>query len=241
MTADTPDARSAGSAFTWLGAALFAAALGWFVYSYFVRFPALVPSGGTAEPLAWNLALFTAFAAHHSLFARDAVRVRIERAFAGRERSVFVWVASVLFVAVCGAWRPVPGTVWTVEGVAGWSLYAVRLAGIVLTLRAAAILDVWELAGTRPPRHAPGAIGGDATFTRRGPYGWVRHPIYSGWFLVVFAVPVMTATQFAFAAVSSAYLVIGMVFEERSLLRAAPRAYEEYRRQVRWKIVPGIY
>ena len=56
-----------------------------------------------------------------------------------------------------------------------------------------------------------------------GPYGWVRHPIYSGWFLVVFAVPVMTATQLVFAAVSSAYLVIGMVFEERSLLRAAPR------------------
>jgi len=31
------------------------------------------------------------------------------------------------------------------------------------------------------------------------------------------------------------------VFEERSLVRAAPDAYEEYRRQVRWKVIPGIY
>ena len=93
---------------------------------------------------------------------------------------------------------------WNVDGVAAWLLYAARAAGIVLTLRAAAILDIWELAGTRPPRHAPGAHGGDATFTRRGPYGWVRHPIYSGWFLVVFAVPAMTATQLVFAVVSSA-------------------------------------
>ncbi len=240
MTENRRSASSTGSAFAWLGAGLFAAALGWFVYSYFVRFPALVPSGGTAEPLVWDLALFTAFAAHHSVFARDAVRVRIERAFAGRERSVFVWVASVLFIGACMAWRAVPGTVWTIEGSAVSVLYGLRLAGIVLTLRSAALLDVWELAGTRPPRHGPGAVG-DATFTTDGPYGWVRHPIYSGWFLVVFAVPVMTATQLVFAAVSSAYLVVGMVFEERSLLRAAPRAYREYQRAVRWKVVPGIY
>jgi hypothetical protein len=32
-----------------------------------------------------------------------------------------------------------------------------------------------------------------------------------------------------------------MVFEERSLLRAAPRTYAEYQRQVRWKVVPWVY
>jgi protein-S-isoprenylcysteine O-methyltransferase Ste14 len=122
-----------------------------------------------------------------------------------------------------------------------WVLYGTRAAGIVLTLRAAAILDIWELAGTRPARHAPGEHGGSATFTRRGPYGWVRHPIYAGWFLVVFSVPAMTMTQLVFAVVSSVYLVVGMVFEERSLLAAAPGAYGEYQREVRWKVIPGVY
>jgi protein-S-isoprenylcysteine O-methyltransferase Ste14 len=130
--------------------------------------------------------------------------------------------------------------VWTAGGLAVPALHALRVAGIVLTLRSAALLDVWELAGTKPPRHAPGTVG-EVTFTAAGPYGWVRHPIYSGWFLVVFAVPSMTMTQLVFAAVSSAYLLVGMVFEERSLLRAAPRTYAEYQRQVRWKVVPWVY
>ena len=244
MTADTPDARSAGSSFAWLGAALFAASLGWFVFSYFVRFPALASVGRHGGPLAWNVALFTAFAAHHSLFARDAVRVRIERAVP-RPRAVGLRLGGQ---PAC-SWRSAPRgapcreSSWTVERRGRVDALCARAsAGIVLTLRAAAILDVWELAGTRPPRHAPGAHGGDATFTRRGPYGWVRHPIYSGWFLVVFAVPVMTATQLVFAVVSSAYLVDrdGV----RGALARAPRAPEDgvsrkYQRDVRWKVIPG--
>ena len=227
--------------FAWLGAGLFAASLGWFVFSYFARFPGLTTAWTATDAVAWNLALFTAFAAHHSIFARDAVRVRIERLFPGGERSVFVWVASLAFAVVCAGWRGVPGVAWDAGGLAAWVLYGTRVAGIVLTLRAAAILDIWELAGTRPPRHAPGERGGSATFTRRGPYGWVRHPIYSGWFLVVFSVPTMTMTQLVFAVVSSAYLVVGMVFEERSLVAAAPEAYREYQRAVRWKVIPGVY
>jgi len=240
MTSESRAAARSGSAFAWLGAALFAAAMGWFVYSYFVRFPTLVPAGSVAAPLLWNVALFTLFALHHSAFARDSVRLRVERAFAGRERSVYVWVASVVFILVSSAWRPVAGTVWTLDGQAATVLYAARIAGILLTLRAAAIIDVWELAGTRAARHQPGATG-EVTFVADGPYGWVRHPIYSGWLLIVFSVPVMTATQLVFAVVSSAYLVIGMVFEERSLLRSAPHAYADYQKQVKWKMIPGIY
>ena len=227
--------------FSWLGAGLFAASLGWFVFSYFMRFPGLSPAGAADAAVAWNLALFTAFAAHHSLFARDAIRLKVERWFPGRERTVFVWVASLSLTAVCAAWRGVPGVAWQAEGAAAWVLYLTRAAGVVLTLQSAAILDIWELAGTRPPRHAPGERGGSATFIRRGPYGWVRHPIYAGWFLVVFSVPAMTATQLVFAVVSSVYLIVGMVFEERSLVAAAPQAYREYQRDVRWKVIPGVY
>jgi protein-S-isoprenylcysteine O-methyltransferase Ste14 len=90
-----------------------------------------------------------------------------------------------------------------------------------------------------PPASTEG--GPDAEFVTRGPYGWVRHPIYAGWFLIVFAVPVMTMTQLVFAVVSGLYLIVGMVFEERSILRAAPRSYADYRERVRWKLLPGIY
>ena len=241
MASTTPAQTLTGSTFAWGGAAVFGVSLGWFVFSYFVRFPALAPRDTVTVPLLWNAALFTGFALHRSICARDRVRLQIERAFPRQERPVFVWVASLIFAAVCAAWQGVPGVVWHTTGASAWALYATRVAGIVLTLRAAAILDVWELAGMRPPRHTPGERGGSATFTRRGPYGWVRHPIYSGWFLIVFSVPTMTATQFVFAALSCAYLVAGMVFEERSLVAAAPHAYRDYQRAVKWKVIPGLY
>ena len=74
-----------------------------------------------------------------------------------------------------------------------------------------------------------------------GPYRVVRHPIYSGWFLMVFAVPVMTLTQFVFAATSSVYLLIAIPFEERSLRRSSSGAYDRYMREVPWKLVPKVF
>ena len=44
-----------------------------------------------------------------------------------------------------------------------------------------------------------------------------------------------------FAVVSSAYLLIAIPFEERSLRATTGGAYERYMQQVRWKLVPGVY
>jgi protein-S-isoprenylcysteine O-methyltransferase Ste14 len=78
-------------------------------------------------------------------------------------------------------------------------------------------------------------------FKTSGPYGWVRHPIYAGWFLLVFAVPVMTMTRFVFAVTSSLYLLIAIPFEERSLRSSSAGAYEQYMKQVRWKLLPHVF
>lgn len=78
-------------------------------------------------------------------------------------------------------------------------------------------------------------------FKTTGPYGLVRHPIYLGWFLMVFGVPVMTGTRLVFAIVSCAYLLIAIPLEERTLQRTTGGRYEDYMRLVRWKLVPGVY
>ena len=74
-----------------------------------------------------------------------------------------------------------------------------------------------------------------------GPYRWVRHPIYLGWLLLVFGVPHMTATRLAFAAISSAYLVVAIPFEERSLVETFGDEYRRYQQAVRWRLVPGVW
>ena len=223
--------------FAWSGALLFFLSLAYFLFTYAVTFAVPAPPGDMALAITWNVLLFTAFACHHSVFARERVRAWVARAVpAGLERSFYVWVASVLFLAVTRFWQPVPGIAWQVDGVARWALWAVQAVGVWLTLRSAAILDIRELAGIQQS-----VASGEDIFRTSGPYGWVRHPIYTGWFLLVFAASPMTMTRLVFAVVSCAYLVIAIPFEERSMRASTPGAYERYMAQVRWKLIPGLY
>lgn len=222
--------------FTRLGALTFFFSLAYFLFSYLTTFGEPASGGGIAASFTWNVALFTIFALHHSVFARERVRAAIASALPQPlERSLYVWIASIMFIAVCALWRPVPGVAWRVDGPLVWGLRAVQAAGVWLTLRSAVVLDIRDLAGLRA------AGGGAIEFRTSGPYGWVRHPIYTGWFLMVFAASPMTMTRLAFAVVSCAYLIVAIPFEERSMLNAAAGAYERYRKQVPWRLVPRIY
>ena len=260
--AQNPAAR----AVAWLGAAIFAASLAYFLFTYVVTFREI-----TQGPLRWrdvgtNVALFSVFALHHSVFARFPVRAWMARRVSPQlERSVYVWIASLMLIVVCALWRPIPGVAWAVTGPAVWLLRLSLAAGVWLTLRSAAIIDVWELAGIRapkleglrPPRRTrdrtPRPVPSDTipveeglrtpepVFRTEGPYGWVRHPIYSGWFLVVFTVTPMTATRLLFAIVSCAYILVAIPFEERTLRETSGGAYGRYVQRVRWKLLPGVF
>jgi protein-S-isoprenylcysteine O-methyltransferase Ste14 len=229
--------------FAWGGAVLFAFSPIYFLFTYFVTFGETT-AGSAARPasaIAWNVALFTIFAFHHSLFARERIRAEIRRLTGPLERSVYVWIASALFIVVCAAWVPVPGVMWRVEGAGTWALYGLQLVGVWLTLRGAAVIDAFDLAGVRQVQDGPSMSNAPIEFKTSGPYGWMRHPIYAGWFVVVFAVPTMTMTRFVFAITSCAYLLIAIPLEERSLRRTTAGAYDVYMRKVRWKLVPGLF
>ena len=63
--------------FTWLGALLFFFSLAYFLFSYVTTFGEAASGGGIGVPITWNVALFTVFALHHSVFARERVRAAI--------------------------------------------------------------------------------------------------------------------------------------------------------------------
>jgi methanethiol S-methyltransferase len=218
---------------------MFFLSLAYFLFSYAITFGVPAASGSWLQPITWNVALFTVFAMHHSVCARERVRGWVQKIFSpALERAFYVWVASLLFIGVCAWWRPVPGVAWSADGGVLWALRLLQLIGVWVTLRSAMILDVLELSGVRQLEQRPAAA---MEFRTRGPYGWVRHPIYTGWFLMVLAASPMTMTRLVFAAVSCAYLVAAIPFEERSLRAASAGAYDRYVAQVRWKLFPRLY
>jgi protein-S-isoprenylcysteine O-methyltransferase Ste14 len=227
------------------GLLFFIDALLYFAYRYMVVFGREVTGTLNTRAVGANVMLFTVFALHHSLFARDTIRKRITRTVGALERSTYVWLASGLFIAVCAWWQPIAGAAWRIdEPAVVWLLRAAQLLGVWLTLRSAWMIDFFELAGLRQVDDGGRALldpEDQPVFKTSGPYGWVRHPIYAGWFLLVFALPTMTMTQLVFAVTSSAYLLMAIPLEERSLRRSSAGAYDRYMQQVRWKLVPHLY
>jgi protein-S-isoprenylcysteine O-methyltransferase Ste14 len=223
--------------FRWSGALVFLLSLLSMPAAYLFRWgqPA-ADNGHAAADAITNITLFTLFALHHSIMARTGAKRWITRLVpANLERSLYVWIASILFLAVCLTWRPLPGVAWHVQG-PGVMLYIVQVFGAVLTLAAARIVGVWELAGVKQPD-----LNQPIEFKAEGPFALVRHPIYLAWVLMVFAAPTMTMTRLLFAVVSTLYLVAAIPLEERLLVEHFGDRYRAYQQQMRWRLIPGVW
>jgi protein-S-isoprenylcysteine O-methyltransferase Ste14 len=223
--------------FRWSGALVFLLSLLSMPAMYQFRLGTPAPDNGRAvgDAIA-NVTLFTIFALHHSIMARTGAKRWITKALpADLERSVYVWIASLLFLAVCLMWQPLPGVIWQASSVAP-IFHSVQFFGVALTLIAARIVGVWELAGVKPPD-----LTQHIEFKRAGPFAIVRHPIYFGWVLMVFASPVMTTSRLLFAITSTLYLIVAIPLEERSLVDAFGERYLSYQRQMKWRLVPFVW
>ena len=220
--------------FVWMGGAMFVLSLAVGAYTYIFSW-ATPFRAGAGRALAVDVVLMAIFAAHHSLFAREWLKRRLERTVPRRLlRSVYVWAASSLLLAVLLLWAPVGGDIYQAEGIAALGLTVLQLAGVFLIARSVATIDPLELAGIHVESQRHG-------LQITGPYRLVRHPLYLGWLLAVFGAPHMTGDRLAFAAMTAVYLAMAIPWEERSLLAAFGGEYARYQQRVRWKLVPFVY
>jgi protein-S-isoprenylcysteine O-methyltransferase Ste14 len=75
-----------------------------------------------------------------------------------------------------------------------------------------------------------------------GPYRYVRHPGYTGAILSQAATPLLLGSPWAVipTVASAALYVVRTYLEDRMLTRELP-CYEEYTRQTRYRLLPGVW
>jgi len=191
--------------------------------------------GPLGVALAVDAALLALFAVQHSVMARGWFKERWTRIVPPPiERSTYVLLSSAALLLLFGLWRPMGGTVWSVDDAAGRMLLRGLFAfGFGLVLVCTFLIDHFDLFGLRQV-WLP-LVGRPYTrldFATPGPYRLVRHPLYVGWFFAFWMTPTMTLAHLVFAVATTAYILIAIQFEERDLVREHGRSYEEYRRAV---------
>lgn len=168
-----------------------------------------------------NLGLLALFGLQHSVMARAWFKRRVRLA---RPRLVYALATLAALAAMGLFWQPMPEIAWHWRGAVGMGLYVVWTFGLQLILFGAMSINWRELAGLAEP--------GPAEFRTPFLYTIVRHPIYLGVILTLWATPRMTHGRLLFAAAMTLYILIGIQFEERDLERTFGDVYRVYKERV---------
>ena len=193
------------------------------------------PRTPMTEALVINMVLMALFAIQHSVMARPQFKAWWTQ-FVPKpvERSTYVLFATALLALLCWQWRPIPAVVWHVSDPLGAAmLTGVSLLGFLLVLSSSFLINHFELFGVHQ------VVNNLTNRTMPAPrfhtplfYKFVRHPLYLGFIIAFWVTPTMTAGHLLFAAVTTAYIFVGMLLEERDLLDVFGDDYRRYRQRV---------
>ncbi len=187
------------------------------------------------EAIVVNLVLLTIFALQHSVMARKPFKQWLTRYIPEPlERPTYVLLATSALALMMWQWRPMPELLWGArDPLVAMALQGLSLFGFVLVILATFMISHFELFGLHQVfAHVAGKAMPKAEFKTPGFYKLVRHPIYLGFIIAFWATPAMTQGHLLFAAVTTAYILVGIWLEERDLTAMFGDQYRRYRQQV---------
>jgi methanethiol S-methyltransferase len=191
--------------------------------------------GPMTEAFVIDILLMSLFAIQHSVMARKGFKQWWTQ-FVPKsvERSTYVLLSSLALILLFWQWRAIPTVVWYTDSPQiAMAMIGLSLVGWLIVLTSTFIINHFELFGLH--HVANNLAGREMPAPRfRTPlyYKFVRHPIYLGFIIAFWATGTMTVGHLLFAAVTTAYIFVGILLEERDLIDLFGDEYRRYKDRV---------
>lgn len=188
--------------------------------------------GNLPSALAADTGLLLLFGLQHSIMARQAFkRVWTRLIPAPLERSTYVLASTAVLAFLIWQWRPLPRPLWWVgSGPLAAALWLLNAAGWFGVLFSSFLIDHFELFGIKQAFHGlRGTSSVGCGFVTPLVYKYVRHPMMTAFFVGFWLTPHMTVGHLLLSAGMSVYILVGVHFEERALVRELGAEYLLYR------------
>lgn len=184
--------------------------------------------------LGWDMLLCVAFFLQHSVMIRAGFRRKLTAIVPRRFLGIFYTAASgVALLALVLLWQNTGNAAWSLQGISRWTargFFGLSLAGLLWGYLALRSVDLFGMrpilapVDTADPPRAP--------FTVRGPYRFVRHPLYFFVLILIWSCPDVTTDRLLLNVLFTVWMVVGTILEERDLVLEFNDSYPDYQRQV---------
>jgi protein-S-isoprenylcysteine O-methyltransferase Ste14 len=192
--------------------------------------------------LLWDTFLSLFFFAQHSITVRKFFRKRVKMIFSSHyDVAIYATTSGLALTIVVLFWQRSQVTLLNLQGIPRLVVSILNLLGVFLFILSASKLRPFDPLGIGPIRaHLRDIIYKPGPFIIRGPYRWVRHPLYACILVMFWANPNLTTDQLLFNVLWSGWIIIATFLEERDLSREFGDVYLEYKKTVPmlipWKI-----
>lgn len=184
-------------------------------------------------PYFIQILLWLAYGVLHSILASSRVKQFFQRILGSGFRYYRLIYNALALVLLVGLWlhqRTLPlDRLWAFDGLVNILAISLKLSGLIIIFLALKGYDLGEFVGLKTPQQSA-----QIEFRTGGLLRYMRHPLYTGTILFVLGLFIEKAaiSYFVMAICATVYILIGIVFEERKLIRQFGELYLDYRRRV---------
>jgi protein-S-isoprenylcysteine O-methyltransferase Ste14 len=184
--------------------------------------------------LGLDLALCLIFFLQHSVMVRKSFQRRLGLIVPEHyHTAVYAITSGAVLLLFLFFWQPTDAMIASAAGPLRWLLRGLFFSAVLGMLWGTIALGSFDGFGIRPIKlKMRGKTLREMPLAIRGPYRWVRHPLYAFVLVMLWSYPDLTADRLLLNVSWTIWIFIGSVLEERDLAAAFGESYREYQRQV---------